>query len=119
MKRLAAILLVLILVLSLCACGKKHVEEGPAVPGVEEHTDEEKQPNKPVPEVTKPEDTEEPVTDGKTAPIPAGKPTEKADDSSSSGGGYHGGGGHHGGGGTTVNKLITKEERSPAVLMIP
>ncbi len=124
MKRFAAFLLTLLLVFTLCSCGKKHVEEDPVAPGVEEHTDEEKQPKKPIPEVTKPEDTEDPVTDGETAPVPASKPTEKADDSSSgggqSGGGYHGGGGHHrhhptGGGGEdtpTVQDLTITEEKT-------
>ena len=110
MKRFAAFLLTLLLVFTLCSCGKKHVEEQTAPPAVEDQTGEQQPEVKPAPQPVKPEvkpdDTAEDET-VTTAPVtPVVKPAEEVKPQ-----GGTSGGGHHSGG-TTVNDLTITEGKN-------
>ena len=115
MKRFAAFLLTLLLVFTLCSCGKKHVEEQTVPPAVEDQTGEQQPEVKPAPQPVKPEvkpdDTAEEQTVVTVPVTPVVKPAEEVKPQ----GGTSGGGGHHNGGSSdkdTVKDLTITEEKT-------
>ena len=106
MKRSAAFLLTLLLVFTLCSCGKKHVEEQTVPPAVEDQTGEQQPEVKPAPQPVKPEVKPDDAAEDETVVTAPVTPVVKPQ------GGTSGGGSHHHGGGTTVKDLTITEEKT-------